>query len=596
MLDSDRSRIGRQSFSRTYIGELQHGTPSKEGMPKAETLFDVALANMPHGLCMFDDAPRLILCNAAYSKLYDLPARLTRRGTPLEEILRFRLRRGNGPVDRSTYSNVVEDARRAGGCAAGRVLLCDGRTIQITHNPMANGGYVATHEDVTEWVRAEAEVRHFATHDVLTGLPNRSLFADKLAETLRNPDSARRVAIHCFDLDRFKAVNDVHGHPVGDKLLQSVAARVAAITGPNDLPARLGGDEFVILQTEVESAEHARRMSSQLIAEIGRPYVFDNQTLTIGVSVGSALCLEGALTGDALLQQADLALYRAKLDGRNTGRIYEAGMDSQMRDRRRLEADLREAIAAQALDLRYQPLVESRTGRVGGFEALARWDHPIRGRVAPSDFIPVAEDAGFITDVSAWVLGRACRDAAAWPDDVRVAVNLSPLDFKDGGIVKTVHSALRVSGLAPSRLEIEITESVLLVDGDATLSRVHALRRLGVRISLDDFGTGYASLSYLRRFPFDKIKIDSSFVRDMKDRAECAAIVQAMTALGHALRMIVTVEGVENLDQLELVRDYGCDEVQGYFFSAAVPLAEAVDMLRSRSCLTSVADFHAAGP
>ena len=533
------------------------------------SLLDVVLENTPTGLCMFDRNRNLILCNAAYTRLYGLPEDLTCPGTPLDAILAFRVQCGNAPTDMESYFQVVEDARRQGAHAAQRIALQDGRTIQVTHNPMRDGGYVAIHDDVTGHVGAEAEVRHLATHDVLTGLPNRILFSRRLAEALKRIGPSHWIAIHCIDLDQFKAVNDIHGHAHGDHLLRCVADRFLSCMRPDDTVARLGGDEFVVLQTDVVDDDDVRSLAERLLGEIRRPFPIDGHNLHVGVSVGSAIAREREASPDAVLRNADLALYRAKREGRNTCRLFEPQMGASLRERRRLEADLRAAVANAAFALHYQPLVHASTGDITAFEALLRWTHPERGQVPPSDFIPIAEDVGLIDQIGAWTLGQACTDAVQWPDHISVAVNLSPLQFRDGGVVRTVRAALAASGLSARRLELEITESVLLVEGEATLSTLHELRRMGVRIALDDFGTGYSSLGYLRRFPFDKIKIDRSFVRDMVDSTECAAIVKAVAALGTALGMTVVAEGVETEEQRDLVRLQGCTEIQGYYYAEA---------------------------
>ncbi len=555
---------------------LAHHHPGRTDEAAGSDLLDVVLANIPNGFCMFDGDKRLVLCNDAYARLYDLPEALTRPGTLLAAILAYRGRRGNAPSEMEAYFQVVDDAHRQGAHAARRIPLQDGRTMQVTHNPMRDGGYVAIHEDLTDAVRAEAEVRHLATHDVLTGLPNRTLFSRRLVEALNRIEAGRLVAIHCLDLDRFKVVNDTHGHAQGDLLLQAVKDRFLACMMPGDTVARLGGDEFVVLQSDVAEACEVRSLAARLIGEMRHPFALDGQMLQVGVSIGSAMASGGETSPDILLRNADLALYRAKREGRNTCRLFEPGMGARLRERRRLESDLGAAVASSAFALHYQPLVDAGTGRITAFEALLRWTHPERGRVPPSDFIPAAEDIGLIDAIGAWALDRACKDAVQWPAPVSVAVNLSPLQFREGGILRTVRAALAASGLEARRLELEITESVLLGDCDATLSTLHELRRMGVRIALDDFGTGYSSLGYLRRFPFDKIKIDRSFVHDMVDSVECAAIVKAVAALGVALGMTVVAEGVETEAQFDLVRLQGCTEIQGHYYAMAGPPEEAL--------------------
>ena len=541
--------------------------------------FDAALSNMPHGLCMFDGSKRLILCNPAYARLYALPEDLVRPGTPLDQILAHRARLGNSPVDMGTYFDVVIEAKEKKEFASRRIALLDGRTIQITHNPMPHGAYVATHEDITATIKAEAEIRYLAAHDALTGLPNRTSLREKLSAALARVRRNEKLAVHCLDLDEFKIVNDTLGHPIGDLLLKAVAERLARCVREVDTVARLGGDEFVVLQVDLERPEEAGLLARRLVEAMTAPFNVDGHHINVGVSVGIAFCPNDGIEADEVLKKADIALYRAKADGRNTFRFFELAMDRPLQARRRLELDLRVALAAGDFRLHYQPLVDAQTSTVKGFEALLRWTHPERGPLSPLDFIPLAEETGLIVPIGEWVVRRACRDAALWPHDIRVAVNLSPLQFKDGNLTEIVFSALANAGLPASRLELEITESVLLIDSEATLQTLHQLRSLGIRIALDDFGTGYSSLSYLRSFPFDKIKIDKSFVRDLAEIGDCMAIVKAVAGLGSALGMSTTAEGVETEEQLRHVREQGCTEVQGFYFSVPRPAEEIAALL-----------------
>src|SRR4051794_16629582 len=448
--------------------------------------------------------------------------------------------------------------------------------------------------DVTRYREAEAHIRHLAQHDHLTGLANRALFRERLGRALA---AARRgggpVAVLCLDLDRFKPVNDTLGHPGGDALLRAVAARLLACVREGDTAARLGGDEFAVLQAGAGQPEAAGALARRLVEALSAPYEVLGHQIVVGASVGVALAPGDGRDPDELLKRADMALCRAKADGRGTFRSFEPGMDARLQARRLLELDLRKALAAGELELHYQPLVDLRTGAVSALEALLRWRHPARGLVPPGEFVPLAEEIGLIVPVGGWVLRRACADAAGWPGGVRVAVNLSAAQFRGRELVAAVVGALAAAGLAPARLELEITETVLLRDGEATLATLRELRALGVRIAMDDFGTGYSSLGYLRSFPFDKIKIDRCFVRDLGASADCEAIVRAVTGLGGSLGIATTAEGVETEEQLERLRPEGCDEAQGFHLGRPMPAAEVVAFLSAHDAgRTPERDWH----
>lgn len=555
----------------------------RKDMADQNRRFDAALANMPHGLCMFDADKDLLLCNAAYSRLYDLPETLTRPGTPLWQILDYRQTAGNAPVQREAYFDVVVEAALKGSAASENIVLMDGRVIKITHNPMENGGYVATHEDVTESVRAEEQIKHMAGHDPLTGLPNRTLLREKLEKELALGNGGKRSALLYLDLDHFKHANDTLGHVVGDLLLKAVTDRLKTCLGEGDTIARLGGDEFVVFQEEVQTKERAAALAQRLVNAIGETFIVEGHPVQIGVSIGIAIAPDDGDTADGVLKNADTALYRAKTDGRGTYCFFEPAMDAGMQKRRELEVDLRQAIAGSQFEIYYQPQVNAGTEEVVGFEALLRWHHPKRGLVSPAEFIPLAEETGLIVPLGEWVLRQACKDAASWPGQVRVAVNLSPVQFRNPSLIHTVISALADSGLSAFQLELEITESVLLTDSETALATLHHIKGLGVRIAMDDFGTGYSSLSYLRLFPFDKIKIDQSFIRELGDSKDCAAIVKAVVDLGSSLGITTTAEGVETTDQLDQVREHGCTEIQGYFFGKPLPFSHVEKLLRKGS-------------
>jgi diguanylate cyclase (GGDEF)-like protein len=539
-----------------------------------------AVSNMPIGLAMYDNNRRLIISNTRYAEMYQLPAELTKPGTPLELILEERVRTG---VFVGTNSNqFIEDMiglTEQAEPALQMAELRDGRSVSIRYQPMQGGGWVSTHEDVTERQRAEARIHHLARHDPLTDLPNRTLLKERMDEALKQVKRGESMAVLCMDLDRFKSVNDTLGHPVGDALLRAVADRIRALTRDVDTVARFGGDEFAVIQVGTDQPQGATALAERLVEVLCSPFEIDEHQIVIGCSIGVAIAPSDGENADLLIKKADTALYRAKLDGRATYRFFEAGMDARAQARRSLELDLRKALINAELELHYQPLVNLDRGEVSSFEALVRWNHPARGRISPADFIPLAEETGLIVPIGEWALRQACADAATWPEHIKVAVNLSPVQFKSESLVRAVFSALTAAALAPSRLELEITETVLLQDSEATLGMLHRLRALGVRISMDDFGTGYSSLSYLRSFPFDKIKIDRSFITDIAHSDQSQAIVQAVTSLGQTLGMATTAEGVETSEQLEHLRAQGCTEVQGYFFSPAKPAREIAGLI-----------------
>jgi diguanylate cyclase (GGDEF)-like protein len=427
--------------------------------------------------------------------------------------------------------------------------------------------------------KLEAQLTHMAHHDGLTALPNRLLFREEMERELARARRGEPVAVLCVDLDHFKRVNDTLGHAAGDALLQAAAERLRACVRETDIVARLGGDEFAIVQVLADQPRAATVLAERLIADLSRPFDIEGHQVVVGASVGIALAPSDGTEADQLMKSADMALYRAKADGRGVLRYFESEMDAKMQARRALELDLRKALAEREFELFYQPIVDLQSNRVAGFEALLRWNHPTQGLISPGEFIPIAEDMGLIVPLGEWVLRRACLEAAGWPDNIKVAVNLSPAQFKSKTLALAVTSALADSGFPANRLELEITESVLLQDNETVRAILHQLRDLGVRISMDDFGTGYSSLSYLRSFPFDKIKIDQSFVRDMCLHDDSIAIVRAVAGLGRNLGMSTTAEGVETNEQLGRLRDEGCTEVQGYLFSRPLPASEVPRLL-----------------
>jgi diguanylate cyclase (GGDEF)-like protein/PAS domain S-box-containing protein len=532
---------------------------------------DLALNNMTHGLCMFDAKGRLIISNQRYTSMYGVPAALTAVGTPLQSLLQYL-------VDKKTFAECGEDTFAAvnsnppGSSFQLVRALTDGRLISISHESTADGGWVAIHEDVTERQRAEAHIAYLARHDQLTDLPNRVFFREELDKSVRRLRKGEKFAILCLDLDRFKSVNDSLGHSIGDKLLGAVAGRLAACVEEQDFVARLGGDEFAVIQSNVVRPEESGALAGRIIDRVGAPYEIEGQQLNVGVSIGIAIAPADGKDADQLLKNADLAMYRAKADGRGSYCFFEAEMDARIQARRALETELRSALNEGQLQLFYQPVVDAASGRVRCFEALLRWFHPRLGAVPPSEFVPLAEESGLIGPLGQWVLRSACAQAAKWPAQFRIAVNLSPIQFKHSNLVNVIVGALAASGLPASRLELEITESLLLEADPKNIAVLHELRTLGVHIVMDDFGTGFSSLNYLRSFPFDKIKIDRSFVNDIAKGGESMAIVKAIIDLARALDIAVVAEGVETEEQLKRLVAEGCNEVQGYYFSKPAPI------------------------
>ena len=441
--------------------------------------------------------------------------------------------------------------------------LVEGQTIEVKPHPIADGGFVITFEDVSLRRAAEANTAALARMDILTKLPNRLMLRERLDEALaRLQRGGEGCALLLIDLDRFKPVNDTLGHLAGDALLAKVADRLRTTVRPTDTVARLGGDELVIIQSAVVGATSTEALARRLVDLLGRTYINDGQLLSIGASVGIALAPGDGTDADQLLKQADLALYQAKLAGRDTYRFFEPCMDTLMQARRQLELDMRQGLARREFELYYQPRLDLKDDELVGCEALIRWAHPQHGQMAPLDFIPLAEEIGLIVPIGEWVIRQACRDAASWPLPLSVAVNVSPAQFKSERLLETIVSALASSGPPATRLEVEITEGVLLHENEATLRTLHRMRDLGVRVSMDDFGTGYSSLTYLRSFPFDKIKIDRSFVMEMQQTPDGDAIIRAVSGKGRSLGMTTVAEGVETAEQMARIRAEGCTEIQ----------------------------------
>ncbi len=534
-----------------------------------------ALANMNQGLCLFGEDGRLKVANHRFADMFGAPA----LGAEADEVLR------------AAGLGAIIDVSRDGSVPAFSCTLPDGRSIAVSQQAIASGGWVVTYEDVSERQAAEARLAQMARHDLLTGLPNRLLFSEHVDRILAADGGAsQNLAVLCLEIHRFKFINDTLGHGVGDALLRAVAQRLQSCVRKGDVVVRLGGDEFALVQEASESdsvgqPNAATMLAQRIIEAMSASFEIEQHQIVVGASLGIALPLHEASgrddlsTSEALLKQADLALRRARADEGCGFRFFEAEMDTRMQARRLLEEDLRRALQEGQFELFYQPLMQS-LGAVAGFEALLRWRHPDRGLVSPAVFIPLAEEVGLMPAIGKLVLRQACADAAAWPEALKVAVNLSPMQFR-ASLVDDVLEALSATGLPPQRLELEITESVLLQDDEKVLAILHAIRGFGVRIAMDDFGTGYSSLGYLRRFPFDKIKIDQSFVRGLTERQDCLAIVRAVIGLGRSLGIAINAEGVETQAQHAALVGEGCDELQGYLFSKPRPSAAVPEMLHA---------------
>lgn len=525
---------------------------------------DSTLNNLSQGVSMYDDHRRLILCNDRYAEMYHLPNELTRPGTALRQIFDHQISHGpypgSGPDEYVREMMAIVAARKP---ASTVTEFSDGRAMVAVFQPAPGGGFVTTVEDITEQKRAEKRIAHIAHHDSLTGLHNRAAFSDYLAtaihETLREDGT---FAILCLDLDRFKEVNDLYGHLVGDALLREVARRLQAVADDAFL-ARVGGDEFIVITTGDARGAAVGQLAQQFRTALSGDIEIAGRQLRIGLSIGIASCPIDGTDPATLLANADVALYRAKAEGRDTIRFFEADMAAQLRDRRELQHDLQSALANDELRLDFQPLASIR-GEIVGFEALVRWQHPSRGMVAPGVFIPLTEENGLIVAMGEWILRSACREAASWPNQLQISVNLSPVQFRNDGIVRLVHETLIETGLDAGRLELEITEGVLIDDFSRAVSILRRLKSLGVHIALDDFGTGYSSMSYLQAFPFDMIKIDRSFISNLERSAQSKALLRGVIGLARGLELPVTAEGVETRAQLDVVTRAGCDLVQGF--------------------------------
>jgi diguanylate cyclase (GGDEF)-like protein len=555
------------------------------------------LDGMSCGLLTFNRKLDVLFANNKLAATLEIQPLVVKRAVSLLDMLEGSVVLGSAVVQSVHEAclaaiNASGEHRSTLTVTAGKI--CRFFALQISR--LDDGQWMVSFEEITERLVAEASAIELALRDPLTGLPNRELFnrraaaaladvAPALGEQSENGQDTIDHAVLLVDLDRFKAVNDTLGHSVGDGLLRLVSKRLRSVLRQHDMVARLGGDEFALLISSAPDMTSLTQLAARIVDVVGRPYLIDGHLVNIGASVGVAISPHDGCEHDQLLRSADLALYAAKQAGRNTHRFFEPALDARALARRAMEIDLRKALALREFELHYQPQIDLDLGSIVGFEALLRWRHPERGLVSPADFIPLAEEIGLIVQLGEWVLREACHEAARWPGNVSVAVNVSSHQFGDTArLVAVVAQSLAAAGLPGRRLEIEITESVLLRNEQAALTALHELRAMDVRVAMDDFGTGYSSLSQLRSFPFDKIKIDRSFMRDHGDIAGQNAIIRAITALGVSLGMSTIAEGVETSDQLARIRAEGCTSVQGYLFSQPVRVEEV-------ACL--IADFAA---
>lgn len=562
----------RRQYEQQLLAAKNHAEANNERMIALSQFLDTVIANIPSSIIVKNAVSReILLVNHQAERLL---------GTSRKQMI------GKRPQDClsrgiSDYLNKQSDeCLRSEGQHKSELQLVTpigARTLQTTAS-VINGSDAQTSyvlmiaDDVTDQHAAHARIHHMAHHDNLTSLPNRVLFSQRLHEALHLSESSNRLtATLCLDLDNFKNVNDALGHQIGDELLRGIAKRLRFVLREEDTLARVGGDEFAIVLPNLPYAEKAHEIAQRLIEAVNPPINIEGHSLTVGLSVGIAIAENSDDAAEYLLRCADMALYEAKRNGRNRYELFRVEMDEAARKRRDIELDLRDAITGKQLRLYYQPITDSDHNDITGYEALMRWNHPVNGLIMPMDFIPIAEETGLIHSIGAFALYEACQEAASWVGEQTIAVNLSPVQFKNSALISFIETALEESGLAPHRLEVEVTESVLLENNHSNVSTLEKIKALGVRIALDDFGTGYSSLSYLRSFPFDKIKIDKSFINDMHESREALAIIRAITGMSRSMDIQITAEGVETGEQFRRLKEEGCSLFQGYFFGRPQP-------------------------
>jgi diguanylate cyclase (GGDEF)-like protein len=582
---ADRRLATRTDKFTKIIAELslaqQQVRASEKELATQKFWLNTAINNMSQGLLLFDSSERIVVCNQRYIEIYGLSADIVKPGCTFRELISHRQQTGSFTGDVERYrSALLRDLAKQ---QETRMLIepPDGRSIRIVNQPLLDGGWVATHEDVTQQRQSETKISYLAHHDVLTGLSNRAALTQKIEEAAaRQRRWGTSFSVLLLDLDRFKCINDTLGHPVGDNLLREVALRLTRCLRETDALGRLGGDEFAIVQAgETHQRDAASRLAGRIIEIIANPFDIEANEVNIGTSIGIALAPEHATNPDDLLKMADMALYGAKSSGRSNYRFFDPEMIEVANARRLIETELRQAIRHDELRLHFQAIVDAKTLRICGVEALVRWQHPTKGLIAPDRFIPLAEETGLIAQIGEWVLQTACKEAAKWPSDVKLAVNISPVQFRKSNLVEVVMRALSQSGLPPGRLELEITETALIDSATECLPILRYFKNLGVGIALDDFGTGYSSLSQLTVFPFDKIKIDKSFIQNMTKRAACAAVISSTLTLANTLDIATTAEGVETAEQYNILRLAGVTSLQGFLFARPAP-ASAIDFDR----------------
>jgi len=584
------------SVRKTLVGALETKRQNRElaeSFQEQANLFDDALNNMSHGLCMFDGAGHLLVWNHKLAAILNCSDSMFEKGTALDVLLERLGADSEAGSHRGPLVEAIKQSVRSKRPRQGFVRLSDGKVVAVSRQKMDNGNVVIVFEDVTEQAKAHDRIQQLAWTDELTGLMNRASFQELLKKSLDVLGADGRIALHLIDLDHFKSVNDTLGHPMGDLLLIEVAKRITTISGEEGHVARLGGDEFVIVQPIQEHSARPEALAGAIVAALSETFEVNGHRINIGASVGIALAPEHGSNGDILLKRADMALYKAKAHGRHAAVVFEDDLDEQAQQRRLLELDIRTAVAEGQFTLVFQPIIELTNGQIASFETLIRWKHPTRGYVSPAEFIPIAEETGLVIDIGRWVLEEACREASQWDTDATVAVNFSAVQFQDKQFPLFLTRTLEKTGLPARRLELEITETALIEDSLENREMLEQFRALGVGVSLDDFGTGYSSLSQLRTFPFTKIKIDGSFVRDLGRDASSVAVIRAVINIGNILGMSVVAECVESDEQLQFLATAGCSHIQGYLLGRPEQPSVIPDLL-ARYSPTAIRRYLAA--